>query len=248
MKPADTIMPAVTAHRGASGDAPENTLAAIKLAAEQGAQWIEIDVNITRDGVAVLHHDDDISRCSDGTGLVIERSAAELRALDGGGWFDPDFEGEPIATLTECLDLCLELDLSINLEIKPSSGWELPTTRAIAETLDNHHALPPIVLSSFSHLALQSAAQIAPQHPRASLFVVAPPDWRQFTGQIDACNIHLHANSLLDSSQIARFQEAGLRVYCYTVNTVDAANILLQLGVDGVISNYPGQLLQGLSA
>lgn len=247
MKPALTIMPQVTAHRGASGDAPENTLAAIRLAAEQGAKWIEIDVNISRDGVPVLHHDDSISRCSDGEGLVIERTMSELRSVDSGSWFDSKYRGEPIATLAQCLDLCLALDLSINLEIKPSSGWEVPTTRSILATLDQYRQLPPLVLSSFSHLALQTAADITPDLPRASLFVVAPPDWQTFTSEINACNIHLHANSLLDSAQVTAFQQAGLRVYCYTVNEPEAARALLELGVDGVISNFPGQLLERLT-
>jgi glycerophosphoryl diester phosphodiesterase len=247
MKPSDQIMPQITAHRGASGDAPENTLAAIRLAAEQGATWVEIDVNISRDGVPVLHHDDSISRCSDGDGLVIERSLDQLRQVDSGTWFDPAFRGEPIATLDECLALCLELDLSINLEIKPSSGWEVPTTTVILETLAKHPTLPTIVLSSFSHLALQTAARINPALPRASLFVVAPSDWQTFTREIDACNIHLHSNSLLQREHVEAFHHAGLSVYCYTVNDAAEAASLLELGVDGVITNYPGKLLGQLA-
>ncbi len=247
MKAPSPIMPQITAHRGASGNAPENTLAAIRLAAEQGAEWIEIDVNISRDGVAVLHHDDSISRCSNGDGLVIERTLQELQRVDCGSWFDPAFRGEPIATLHDCIELCLDLDLSINLEIKPSSGWEVPTTTAILASLHECPALPPIVLSSFSHLALQTAARIDPALPRASLFVVAPADWRSFTDEIAACNIHLHANTLLHREQVNAFHQAGLRVYCYTVNEAADARALLEIGVDGVISNFPGKLLGQLS-
>ena len=246
MKASTAIMPQITAHRGASGNAPENTLAAIRLAAEQGAKWIEIDVNISRDGIPVLHHDDSISRCSDGNGLVIERTLDELQRVDSGSWFDPSFRGEPIATLRECVALCVDLDLAINLEIKPTSGWEVPTTTAILETLRDCPTLPPIVLSSFSHLALQTAARIDPALPRASLFVVAPADWQHYTDEIAACNIHLHANTLLQREHVDAFHRAGLRVYCYTVNETAAARALLDIGVDGVISNFPGQLLAGL--
>jgi len=77
-------MPAVIAHRGASGHAPENTLAAIHKAHDFGATWIEIDVNISKDGVPVLFHDDGVERCSTGTGLVIEHSLNDLKALDSG--------------------------------------------------------------------------------------------------------------------------------------------------------------------
>lgn len=243
MKKANPLMPQIVAHRGASGDAPENTLAAIRLAAQQGASWIEIDVNISRDEIPVLHHDDTIDRCSDATGLVIERTLQELKSCDSGSWFSEQFSGEAVATLDECLALCNELALGINLEIKPTSGWEIPTTRRIIESLQTQTRLPDIVLSSFSHVALQCAAELAPQLPRASLFVIAPPDWRQLTGQVQACNIHLHANSLLHAELVQQCHDAGMGVYCYTVNSTAQAEALFQLGVDGVISNYPARLL-----
>ena len=236
-------MPRIVAHRGASGHAPENTLAAIKLAAEQGATWIEIDVNVSRDGIPLLHHDDGLSRCSNDHGLVIEHNFSTLAKLDSGSWFDPAFAGEPIATLEQCLDLCRALKLSINLEIKPCSGWELPTTRHIAETINAQTELPPILISSFSHIALLEAARLMPTVPRSSLFLVAPPDWQALTTEAGASNIHLHANSLLTAAAVDTFHQAGLGVYCYTVNTVEEANAVFKLGVDGVFSNYPAELL-----
>lgn len=236
-------MPKITAHRGASGDAPENTLAAIQLAADLGAQWIEIDVNISKDGIPVLHHDDDLTRCTDGSGLVIEKNLDELKELDSGSWFDQRFRGEEIATLDECLDLSESLDLSINLEIKPSSGWEIPTTDQIAEVLHQRSTLPNIVISSFSHTALRRAAEKIEFVPRASLFLVPPPDWRTLTADVNAININLHANTLLDKAAVDQFHTDGLGVYCYTVNTSTEAQHLFQMGVDGVISNYPGTLL-----
>ena len=169
-------MPKIVAHRGASGDAPENTLAAIRMAADHGATWIEIDVNISRDAVPVLFHDDGLSRCSNGDGLVIEHTLESLQSLDMGTWFSAEFAGERIATLDECLALALELKLGINLEIKPCSGWELPTTDAIAELLNSKSTLPPIVISSFSHVAMLRSARLLPSLPRSCLYLVAPPD------------------------------------------------------------------------
>ena len=236
-------MPRVVAHRGASGYAPENTLAAIQLAAEQGATWIEIDVNISLDGVPLLHHDDGLERCTNGSGLVIEHDIESLSKLDSGQWFDEKYAGERIATLKQCLDLCLELGLSINLEVKPCSGWEIPTTTRIAETLNLQKDLPPILISSFSHFALQCAEKLLPAIPRSSLFLVAPPDWRELTNEVKASNIHLHANSLLTAESVAQFHAADLGVYCYTVNTTEKANSIYQLEVDGVFTNYPVDLL-----
>ena len=135
-------MPKIIAHRGASGDAPENTLAAIRLAAEHGASWIEIDANISRDGVPVLHHDDGLDRCSNGQGLVIENTWQQLSKLDSGSWFSETYMNEPVCTLDQCLDLAEDLGLSVNIEIKPCSGWELPTTDAIAAVSYTHLTLP----------------------------------------------------------------------------------------------------------
>ncbi len=237
-------MPKIIAHRGASGDAPENTLAAIQMAADHGATWIEIDVNISRDGVPVLFHDDGLSRCSDGDGLVIEHTLESLQSLDAGAWFADSFAGQRIATLDECLTLALELKLGINLEIKPCSGWELPTTNAIADLLNSKSELPPIVVSSFSHVAMLRAAKQLPDLPRSCLYLVAPPDWQALAGETGASNIHLHANSLLTKAMTDDYKKQGLGVYCYTVNTTDDAAKMFETGVDGVFTNHPKALLQ----
>ena len=237
-------MPKIIAHRGASGDAPENTLAAIKMAADHGSTWIEIDVNISRDAVPVLFHDDGLSRCSNGNGLVIEHTLESLQSLDTGTWFSKSFAGERIATLDECLTLALERKLGINLEIKPCSGWELPTTSAIAELLNSKSALPPIVISSFSHIAMLEAARLLPDLPRSCLYLVAPPDWQSLTSEAGASNIHLHANTLLSKAMTDDYKKQGLGVYCYTVNTTEEADKIFQVGVDGVFTNYPKTLLQ----
>lgn len=239
-------MPKVIAHRGASASAPENTLTAIQLAADHGARWIEIDVNISRDGVPVLFHDDGLSRCSDGDGLVIEHSLQSLKSLDCGTWFSAQFTGERIATFDECLDLAIECNLGINLEIKPCSGWDLPTTDAIAELINRRTELPEIVVSSFSHVAMVRAATRLPQLSRSCLYLVAPPDWQKLSTEISASNIHLHANSLLTAEQVQSYKAEGLRVYCYTVNTAEEAEALYKLGVDGVFSNYPKELIAAL--
>ena len=236
-------MPKIIAHRGASGDAPENTLAAIRLAAEHGASWIEIDANISRDGVPVLHHDDGLDRCSNGQGLVIENTWQQLSKLDSGSWFSETYMNEPVCTLDQCLDLAEDLGLSVNIEIKPCSGWELPTTDAIAECLKRRTHVPDLVISSFSHIAMLQSAKLLDFLPRASLFLVAPPNWQQLITDASSGSINLHANSLLDKTAVKQFHDADLTVYCYTVNTVKQAQSLFEIGIDGVFSNYPKLML-----
>src|SRR4051794_34519268 len=104
-------LPKVIGHRGAKAYAPENTLAGIRTAAQQGARWVEVDVKLTRDGVPILMHDDTVDRTTNGKGAAATLDFAELRRLDAGAWFGPAFAGERIPTLEEALALVFDLDL-----------------------------------------------------------------------------------------------------------------------------------------
>ena len=145
----------IVAHRGASRVAPENTLAAFRLAAGQGARWFEFDVSQLGDGTPVLHHDATLDRCTDATGPLDRRIAADLAGIDAGRWFGTQFTGEPLATLEQTLDLIEELDLSANLEMKPHGAAPEPMVRAVASALDRRPwARARIVVSSFDLGAL----------------------------------------------------------------------------------------------
>ncbi|MBN1773363.1 MAG: glycerophosphodiester phosphodiesterase [Deltaproteobacteria bacterium] len=114
---------AVIAHRGASADAPENTLAAFRLAREQRADWFELDCTVSADGAVVVIHDDSLDRTTSGSGPVGARTLAELRALDAGSWFDPTFAGEPLPTLAEALALG-DAATGVYVEVKRHPGDE----------------------------------------------------------------------------------------------------------------------------
>ena len=119
----DTDTPGrIVAHRGASRAAPENTLAAIRLASRQGARWLEFDTSLLGDATPVLHHDATLDRCTGATGPLDRLAAADLAGIDAGGWFGAQFAGEPLATLAQALDLFEELGLSANLEMKPHTA------------------------------------------------------------------------------------------------------------------------------
>ena len=110
----------IQAHAGASQLAPENTLAAFRAAKAAGADGFETDVRMTKDQCLVIHHDDSIDLTSDGQGNISDMTLAELKQLDFGAWFGPEFEGERILTLEECLSAAKDLDFEIvNLELKP---------------------------------------------------------------------------------------------------------------------------------
>jgi len=164
-----TRPPPVIGHRGAAGHAPENTLASIATAAALGATWVEFDVKLTRDGVAVLFHDDALERTTNGTGKVADTTLAEIKALDAGGWYQKRFAGEAVPTLEEAMATLARLNLGANVELKPSPGREAETARTVAGLLKTAWParLPAPVISSFAPEALAAFAEAAPQFPRA---------------------------------------------------------------------------------
>lgn len=240
-------LPSVIAHRGASGHAPENTLAACQLAVDQGIQWLEVDVALSADGVPVIFHDDTLERCSNGHGRLIQHTLTELQQLDYGRWYDDRFAGESILQLQHLLHFAARHHIGLNLEIKPVSGQEHPTVWAVASLL---HRLPiafPVLLSSFNPLALEYCQQLMPEYSRAWLTEVLPDDWLRRLEQYQCAGIHYCAD-FHDSAMVSAIREAGFHVLAYTVNDPLQAAQLLSSGVNAVFSDYPGHLQRSLSS
>ncbi|EWY42421.1 glycerophosphoryl diester phosphodiesterase [Skermanella stibiiresistens SB22] len=238
------ILPKTIGHRGARAYAPENTLAGIRVAADQGARWVEVDVKLSRDGVAILMHDDDVDRTTDGQGAVASMDFAELRKLDAGVRFGPDFAGERIPTLEETLALVFELDLGINLEIKPCPGREVETARV---TLEVARAMwpadrPPPLISSFEVPSLETARDVAPDWPRGYLIDRRPDDWSAIADRIAATTININ-QSREDADTIADYLATGRPVLAYTVNDPVKAQALVALGVSSVFTDRPRDIL-----
>ncbi len=243
----NTTFPTVIAHRGASGSAPENSLSALSLAADQGAKAVEIDVNISSDGIAYVHHDERLERCTDGTGLLHETPSTQLDALHASAEFE-GFENEPLPRLETVIQLVLQRGMALNLEIKPPRGRAHITTEAICSVLeDKWPASATLVLSSFDQDALKHAMQIAPALPRALLVGPIPTDWQAGMHAVGASNLHCSVKGF-DAVQARVLQDAGHGVYCYTANNDDTAIGLLDAGADGVFTDWPGRLLAALEA
>jgi hypothetical protein len=135
--------PVVEAHRGDNAQAPENTLAAFRLARDQGARWIELDVQQTRDNEIVVMHDPTVDRTTDGNGPVASLTLAEIRQLDAGSWFSAAFAGEPVPTLAETAALVAGSGSRLNVEVKASGLAPAEADRVIGAT--------PASLSSASY-------------------------------------------------------------------------------------------------
>jgi glycerophosphoryl diester phosphodiesterase len=242
-----TFQPPVIAHRGSRSGAPENTLAAFRLAYREGARWIETDVKLTQDGVPVLFHDDTLDRTTNGKGPVSNISWADLQNLDAGSWFGSEFKNERVPSLAEALRFLLDHGMRVNLEIKPCLGRAQVTTMvALMETAKiwPEDYAPPLI-SSFDHDALAIAAQLHPDWPRGLLLDEWRGDWHDAAHKLQANAIHMNATQLT-RERIGLIIRSGLPVLTYTVNEVRRAKELLEWGVGAVFSDNPKDMIETL--
>lgn len=225
----------IWAHRGASGRAPENTLAAFQAALADGTDGIELDIHLSRDGVPVVIHDETLDRTSTGHGPVASQNLAALRRLDAGSWFDPGFAGERLPTLAEVLDWA-EDRLRINIEIKtPAAG------RAVLELLSNFPAAR-VLVSSFDHRLL---AYLRRRDARLPLgFLNDSRFWHRALKRAVAAGAEsFHPRrDRLSRHLLATCREQGLKVFPWTVDSLDEALVLRERGVSGLFTNHPERM------
>jgi len=248
MIPMLTFHPPLIAHRGAGAGAPENTLAAIHSAHEQGAKWIEVDIKITYDGVPILMHDDMLDRTTTGTGPVAQATWDEIKKLKiAVGDDKSQYVDEIIPSLEEVLKLILKLDMSLVAELKPCPGRSKATTMVtmieLAKAWPERDLLP--VIASFDMESLEMAAQLEPHWPRCLLFDTWDPDWRQKVERAGASAVNFKEDQL---TQERVNDIIGLRMplLAYTVNDPVRAKDLLAWGVSAVYADCPRAILEQL--
>lgn len=234
-------LPRWIGHRGLAAFAPENTLAGIRMAAERGLRWIEIDAKLTSDGKLILLHDDRIDRTTNGKGPAATMSFDAIRKLDAGSWFDPTFAGERIPTLVEAIELMVALELGCNVEIKPCPGREMETAGAVADTLLKHWpaAYGRLVVSSFEQAAMARFRDLAPDLPRGHLVWDRTATMIADADSLGCGSIHCAHQHLVETAARA-VKKAGFRLVVYTVNDPAQARRLIEWGVDTIISDTDG--------
>ncbi|MDP1687622.1 glycerophosphodiester phosphodiesterase [Hydrogenophaga sp.] len=227
------------AHRGAGKLAPENTLAAFRLGASHGYRMFECDAKLSADGVVFLLHDDTLNRTTNGHGIGGDQSWSALSQLDAGSWHSRGFAGEPLATLEGVARYCQANASWLNIEIKPTPGLEAQTGRAVAAAAQrlwrNQPDRPPL-LTSFRPEALQGAMATAPELPRGLLLDTLWSGWLDAARSLECVAIVCN-HALWDATLVATAHTAGLRTLAYTVNDDWAAQRLLDLGLDGIITD-----------
>jgi glycerophosphoryl diester phosphodiesterase len=233
----------LVAHRGASAFAPENTLGAVRLAKDMGGKWVEVDVKITVDDHTVIIHDDELDRTTNGTGWVANSTLEYVRSLSANPTGFDGYDAEKVPTLRELLEIVLDLEIGLQLELKPTAGDDVETAEiAIAELLEiwpsNNSNL---YLSSFSLRSLDVARRMAPNIPRAFAVVVPPRDPVKIMSDLD-CQI-LHATSfVLSDDQLRVLDESGVEFAIATINDVSLARHMLENGAQSILSDYPNLL------
>jgi len=230
--------PRVIAHRGGGKLAPENTLAAIRVGAQRGFAGVEFDVMLSRDAVPVLIHDETLERTTNGNGTVANTAWMDLAALDAGSWFGAAFAGEPLPRYADAAHLCVDLGLWANVEIKPAAGFERETGKVVAAATAEFWRAAPVapLLSSFSTMALEAAAEAVPLLARGLLVEEIPADWRDRLGQLGCVSLHCDYRHLTQTRAQA-VREAGYALLCYTVNDPATARELFAWGVDAVVTD-----------
>lgn len=236
----DLKLPPIIGHRGTAGLAPENTLAGIRRAHEEGASFVEFDVKLTADNIPILMHDDRLGRTTDGKGKVATKILSEIQALDAGSWFARDFTGERVPTLRATLELCVELGLGVNVELKPCPGREEETARItlriVEEAWPKNLSLPPPLISSFDRQALAAAQATAPKLARGCLLTRVPGSWKA-TVQKYACSTLNVSDRWIRQKHIDAAREEGIPVLVYTVNDPTRAATLWEMGVTSIFTD-----------
>lgn len=249
----------VIAHRGSSGIAPENTLAAVEEAIAQRSGWFEIDIQRSADGHLVLMHDRDLRRTTDVEEVFPERqlapvgsfTLAELQRLDAGSWFGPEFAGEPVPTLAQLLDL-IGQRIGFLLEVKDPAlypGIEQQIAdelRGAGGYLKAALAGDRLVVQSFDHASMRRMDEVAPEIPVGLL-----TGTRLTTAELQLAATYAEQVNpsfrAVDQGYVDEVHALGMTMSVYTVNTGRDMRAMLALGVDGIITDYPAVLLDLLS-
>lgn len=223
--------------------APENTLAAFLAARRLGADGIELDVFRCSSGEMVVTHDDDLAIWSNGRGRVSETPLAALKELDFGSHFSSQFAGEPIPTLQEVIDAMGE-EMFINIEIKTLALRPLAEAQTVAATIAANNLYHRVLVSSFNPLALHYVKRQDGRISTGLLFHYRFPVYMQRPLGAALLKMQaLHPEARLATTRmIERAHACGYMINTWTVNEVEEMRKFIELGVDGIITDYPDRL------
>lgn len=228
---------AILGHRGVRGHAPENTLVSFARAAQYHANMAELDIHLSLDRELIVMHDPLVDRTTNGTGLICEKTLKEIKELDAGSWYGPEFKGETVPTLQEVIDL-LKGRLPINIEVKGNGTVLYPgIIDLMIETIEKNNLADSVVISSFHKDYVLEVRKKAP-YLQAALLYSKPivNAWEEAAEY----GYHLHAKyTLVDEQLVGKAHESGLVVRAWNPNEAEDMRAMIALGVDGIATDYP---------
>lgn len=222
----------VMAHRGASASAPENTLASIRQAIQDGADWVEIDVQETADGEVVVFHDSDFMKLSGVNLKIWNATSDDLEDLDIGSWFSPEFQGERVPTLAEVLDECRG-KIGVNIELK-YYGHDRRLEQRVAELVDARQMASEVMAMSLKMDAVTKMKRIRPNWKVGLLMSVHTGEISDIDADFLAVNAAFAGRGLIEGAHAD-----GKDVYVWTVNDAPTMSMMMSRGVDGLLTDRP---------
>lgn len=226
-------VPIVMAHRGDSSEAPENTMAAFESAIDNMADYIELDVQMTKDGVVVVSHDSNLRRVTGVNKNIWQVTYDEIKDLDAGSFFDPQFAGETIPTLEEVVQLT-KGKIRLNIEMKPT-GHEIGFEAEVARIIEEYGIEDSCMVCSMKYKTLENIKKINPNIETTYVVIMAYSNF----WQVDAADAFSVSYSMLDKTLVNNIKSAGKDIYVWTVNSDKQMLAAIDMGVDGLITDYP---------
>ncbi|PJZ50826.1 glycerophosphodiester phosphodiesterase [Leptospira saintgironsiae] len=240
--------PWVIAHRGDSGEYPENTMSSFRNAWELKADWIELDIIHSSDGKIVVIHDDTLDRTTDQKGEVKLLPFNMIRKADAGSWKHQRFKGEKVPDLWEVWDYLKSKNIGLNVEIKSGAYEEIPIETPIEQELIDYTKKNSLFYKTlFSSFCWDSLARIRELSVEAKLGILIGEEtssWMEALElgfRLNAFSLNLSAKGL-DKETVSKIQKEGFKVLVYTLNTEEELKFGIDLGVDGIFTNYPKRM------
>ena len=222
----------ITAHRGASVKNPENTMAAFRGAKELGADWIELDVQQTKDKQIVVSHDTNLSRTAGINKDIIDLTYDEISKLDVGSFFDKEFEGERMPLLSEVLKFAKDNNMRLNIELKPV-GKEVDFEKQVVDLINEYNFKDRCVVTSQVYSVLENIKKYDKDIKTVYVMSIAIGDITEIE-HADAFSVEA---TNVTTSQVDRVHNAGKELYAWTVNTEESINHMIDMNVDNIITD-----------
>ena len=231
-------MTEIFAHRGASGYAPENTLEAFRLAMEQGADGMELDVHLTKDGEGVVIHDETLDRTSNGHGNVRDYTLEELKKFSFHNHMEK-YQGVQIPTLKEVLNLVKNSCMKVNIELKTGIYWYEGIEEKTMDIVKTMGMEDRVIYSSFNHYSIQKVLEQNSDAETAYLFSDVPLNMEKYAKDTGVKGLHPAVYHLKMADFLETYMKSGLKVRVWTVNNKEDMKMFIDAGVDAIITNYP---------